>query len=113
MSGPCCAPSSVAGATFKRATACANFSAPRGTGDTIAYTEAQVQALARSCATMNDERRITLAQAVRCKQVTDQSFVAIDVARGAYGAGDLTKAQGQLELARTLLLEAERIVGAK
>lgn len=88
---------------------CANMMAPRNMGDSIAYMESQVQGVVRTCATLNDERRITLPQARQCKSVTDQAFAAVDLARTAFRAGDLTNAQAQLTLARSILIEAERI----
>ena len=91
--------------------ACVPMVAPRDTNDSLAYAEGQVQAIARTCARLNDERRISLESAVRCKAGTDQAFTAIDVGRGAFASGDVTKAQAQLELARALLIELERITG--
>lgn len=92
---------------------CATMVAPRDTNDALAYAEGQVQGIARACARLNDERRISLESAVRCQSGTNQAFTAIDVGRGAFAAGDLTKAQAQLELARTLLLELEKITGGQ
>lgn len=93
------------------AAACVHLVAPRNTADSLAYAEGQVQALARSCTTLNDERRITLEQAVRCRGASDQAFAAIDIGRTAARAGDITKADAQLQLVRGLLVELERITG--
>lgn len=92
---------------------CAPLAAPRNTSDSLAYAEGQVQALTRACTTLNDERRISLEQAVRCKAASDQAFTAIDVGRGALRAGDVSRAEGQLALARTILVELERITGGQ
>lgn len=92
--------------------ACTPLATPRNTTESLAYLEGQVQALTRTCTTLNDERRITLEQAVRCKTVTDQAYAAVDIGRGAARAGDLSRADAQLQIARTLLLEIERITGA-
>lgn len=93
--------------------ACVPLTAPRDTNDALAYAEGQVQGVVRACARLNDERRISLESAARCKTATDQAFAAIDIGRGAFAAGDITQAQAQLELARTLLLELEKITGGQ
>lgn len=93
--------------------ACVQMAAPRNVGDSLAYVESQVQGVVRSCTTLNNERRITLAQAVQCDGVTRQAFTAIDLGRGAAQAGDLTRAEAQLAVVRTLLVEAEKITGSR
>lgn len=93
--------------------ACVPLAAPRNVSDSLAYVESQVQGLVRTCTTLNNERRITLAQAVQCDGVTRQAFTAIDLGRGAAQAGDLTRAEAQLSVVRTLLIEAEKITGGR
>jgi len=89
--------------------ACVQMAAPRNVSESLAYVESQVQGVVKTCTTLNNERRITLAQAVQCDGVTRQAFTAIDLGRGAAQAGDLTRAEAQLAVVRSLLIEAERI----
>lgn len=93
--------------------ACVQMAAPRNVSDSLAYVESQVQGLVKTCTTLNNERRITLAQAVQCDGVTRQAFTAIDLGRGAAQAGDLTRAEAQLSVVRALLVEAEKITGSR
>ena len=89
--------------------ACVQMTAPRSVGESLAYVESQVQGVVRTCTTLNNERRITLAQAVQCDGVTRQAFTAIDLGRGAAQAGDMTRAEAQLAVVRSLLVEAEKL----
>jgi hypothetical protein len=89
--------------------ACVQMTAPRNVSESLAYVESQVQGVVRTCTTLNNERRITLAQAVQCDGVTRQAFTAIDLGRGAAQAGDMTRAEAQLSVVRSLLIEAEKI----
>jgi hypothetical protein len=91
--------------------ACFPIAQPRSVADSLVYVEGQTQAVVRTCTRLSDERRITVQQAIGCKTAAEQSFFAIDVGRGAAKAGDLTKAQAQLDVARTLLIELEKLTG--
>lgn len=93
--------------------ACASLARPRDVADSLAYAEAQAQAVVRTCARLNDEQRIALEQARRCDAVTRQAFVAIDAGRAAIVAGDVGGAAGRLDATRALLKTIEDIVGAK
>lgn len=91
--------------------ACTPLAKPATVAQSLAYVEGQVQAAVRTCARLNDERRITIEQATRCQAVTSQAFAAVDVGMGAVKSGNSTRAESQLAAVRILLLEAERIAG--
>ena len=91
--------------------ACTPLAKPATVAQSLAYVEGQVQAAVRTCARLNDERRIALEQATRCQAVTSQAFAAVDVGMGAARGGDSARAESQLAAVRILLIEAERIAG--
>jgi hypothetical protein len=75
--------------------------------ESIAVVEVQAQAVVKTCATLTNERRITVPQAERCRAAAGQAFAAIDLARSATKTGDAGAASAQLAAARAILIEIE------
>jgi hypothetical protein len=96
-------------------TACAPLGlAPASTfEERLAYAVSQ-NAAVRSAASVSLERNeIGLEDAQRVLKITDEVRTALDAARLASGAGDVSTAEGRLQLATAILVELQNYLRSR
>lgn len=93
--------------------ACVSMETPKSMNERIAYGYASVAAARNTAASMLDRGRITVEDAKKAQALADQSRAALDIARGASIKGDMKTAQGQLDLALTVLTSLETFLKAQ
>lgn len=87
--------------------ACVAMEAPRSFNERLAYGYASVAASADTAASMVERGRLTKEQGKQALSLVDQATAALDLSRAAYSKGDISTAQGQLDLALTVLTRLE------
>jgi hypothetical protein len=93
--------------------ACVSMEAPKSFNERLAYGYAGVSASRATAAAMLDRGRISVAEAREAQALADQSRTALDLARGTYSSGDIKTAEGQLQLALTVLTSLEGYLKSK
>jgi ABC-type branched-subunit amino acid transport system ATPase component len=93
--------------------ACAAIEAPKSFNDRLAYGYASVAASRNTAASMLERGRITKDEAKQVQALADQSRAGLDIARGMAGKGDIKGAEGQLQLALTVLTQVEAYLKGK
>lgn len=93
--------------------ACASIEAPKTFNERLAYGYASVAASRNTAASMLERGRISVEDARSAQSLADQARSALDLARGAYGKGDVSTAQGQLDLALNVLTSLETYLKAR
>jgi hypothetical protein len=92
---------------------CVSLEAPKSFNERLAYGYAGVSASRSTATAMLERGRITVEEARNAQALADQSRAALDLARGAAGQGDMTTADGQLQLALTVLTSLETYLKGK
>ena len=87
--------------------ACVAMEAPRTFNERLAYAYASVAASADTAASMVERGRLTKEQGKQALSLVDQATAALDLSRAASGRGDISTAEGQLQLALTVLTRLE------
>lgn len=93
--------------------ACVSMEAPKTFNDRLAYGYASVAASRNTAAAMLERGRISKSQAVQVQALADQARTGLDLARGTQAKGDTQTAQGQLELALSVLTRLEAYLNAQ
>ena len=93
--------------------ACVAMEAPKSFNDKLAYGYASVAASRNTAASLLERGRITKAQAVQVQALADQARTGLDLARGTAAKGDAKTADGQLELALSVLTRLEAYLQAQ
>jgi len=86
---------------------CANFAAPRGLDDRLAYAYATHTAVLQAAATSVEMGDLSPDQGEEILELADRSRRLLDAARFALNAGDPRTAEGQLDLALGILTELQ------
>lgn len=89
--------------------ACAQLGlAPASTfEERLAYAVSQNAAVRQTAAVSLENGEISLEDAQRVLKLTDQVREGLDAARFAAGAGDVSTAEGRLQLATSILIELQ------
>jgi hypothetical protein len=93
--------------------ACVSLEAPKSFNERLAYGYASVSASRATATAMLERGRISVEEARNAQALADQSRAALDIARGTYGSGDVSTAEGQLQLALTVLTSLETFLKEK
>lgn len=90
-------------------TACAQLGlAPASSFDQrLAYAVSQNAAVRNAAAVSLERQEIALEDAQRVLKITDEVRTALDAAKFAAGAGDVSTAEGRLQLATAILIELQ------
>lgn len=90
-------------------TACASLGlAPASSfEERLAYAVSQNAAVRNAAAVSLEHNEIALEDAQRVLKITDEVRTALDAARLAAGAGDVSTAEGRLQLATAILIELQ------
>lgn len=90
-------------------TACASLGlAPASSfEERLAYAVSQNAAVRQTAAVSVERQEITVDDARRVLKITDEVRTALDAARLAAGAGDVSTAEGRLQLATSILIELQ------
>lgn len=73
----------------------------------IAYAVSQNAAVREAAAVSVERNEITVDDAKRVLKITDEVRTALDAARLAAGAGDVSTAEGRLQLATSILVNLQ------
>lgn len=95
--------------------ACAQLGlAPASTfEERLAYAVSQNAAVRQTAAVSLENGEIALDDAQRVLKLTDQVREGLDAARFAAGAGDVSTAEGRLQLATSILVELQSYLRSK
>jgi hypothetical protein len=90
-------------------TACASLGlAPASTfEERLAYAVSQNAAVRNTAAVSLERNELSLEDAQRVLKITDEVRTALDAARLAAGAGDVSTAEGRLQLATSILVNLQ------
>lgn len=90
-------------------TACASLGlAPASSfEERLAYAVSQNAAVRNTAAVSLERNEIALEDAQRVLKITDEIRTALDAARLAAGAGDVSTAEGRLQLATSILINVQ------
>lgn len=90
-------------------TACASLGlAPASTfEERLAYAVSQNAAVRETAAVSLERNELALEDARRVLKITDEVRTALDAARLAAGAGDVSTAEGRLQLATSILVNLQ------
>lgn len=93
-------------------TACAQLGlAPASTfEERLAYAVSQNAAVRNAAAVSLERNEIALEDAQRVLKITDEVRTALDAAKFASGAGDVSTAEGRLQLATAILIELQNFL---
>lgn len=96
-------------------TACASLGlAPASTfEERLAYAVSQNAAVRNAAAASLERNEIALEDAQRVLKITDEVRTALDAARLASGAGDVSTAEGRLQLATAILIELQNYLRSR
>ena len=94
-------------------TSCVSMEAPKSFNEKLAYAYAGVASTRSTAASMLERKRISVEEARQMQAGADKARAALDLARGAQISGDMTTAQGQLDLAMTVLTQLEAYLKAR
>lgn len=92
---------------------CVSLEAPKSFNEKLAYGYASVAASRATAASMLERKRITVEEAQKAQALANQSRTALDLAKGTYATGDVSTAQGQLDLALTVVTNLEAFLKGK
>lgn len=73
----------------------------------LAYAVSQNAAVRKTAAVSLERKEIALEDAQRVLKITDEIRTALDAARLAAGAGDVSTAEGRLQLATSILINVQ------
>jgi uncharacterized lipoprotein YajG len=93
--------------------ACVSMEKPTDFTDQLVYASKSIEAVADTASAMVERGRLTKEQGREALALIDQATAALDLARASQGKGDMTTAQGQLNLALTLLTQVEAYLKAQ
>lgn len=90
-------------------TACASLGlAPASSfEERLAYAVSQNAAVREAAAVSVERKEISIDDAQRVLKITDEVRTALDAARLAAGAGDVSTAEGRLQLATSILINLQ------
>jgi hypothetical protein len=90
-------------------TACASLGlAPASTfEERLAYAVSQNAAVREAAAVSVERKELSVDDAKRVLKITDEVRTALDAARLAAGAGDVSTAEGRLQLATSILVNLQ------
>lgn len=90
-------------------TACASIGlAPASSfEERLAYAVSQNAAVRNAAAVSRENQELALEDAQRVLKITDEVRTALDAARLAAGAGDVSTAEGRLQLATSILVNLQ------
>ena len=96
-------------------TACASLGlAPASSfEERLAYAVSQNAAVRNTAAVSLERNEIALEDAQRVLKITDEVRTALDAARLAAGAGDVSTAEGRLQLATSILIELQNYLRSR
>ena len=83
--------------------ACSAIPAPKSFDQSLAYAYGTHTAIMTSAANALDTKLITVEDAEEVLKISDQARVVLDMAKATYVAGDVTTAEGQLQMAIGIL----------
>jgi enamine deaminase RidA (YjgF/YER057c/UK114 family) len=86
---------------------CVSMEKPTSFTDQLVYASKSIEAVAETASAMVERGRLTKEQGREALALIDQAVASLDLARASQGKGDITTAQGQLNLALTLLTQVE------
>jgi hypothetical protein len=87
--------------------ACAAIEAPKTFNERLAYGYASVAASRNTAASMVERGRISQDEGKKVQALADQARAALELSKGLFDKGDLRGAEGQLQLALTVLTQLE------
>jgi hypothetical protein len=87
--------------------ACAAIEAPKTFNERLAYGYASVAASRNTAASMVERGRISKDEGKKVQALADQARAALELSKGLFDKGDLRGAEGQLQLALTVLTQLE------
>ena len=93
--------------------ACVAMEAPKTFNERLAYGYASVAAAADTASSMVERGRLTKEQGRQALSLVDQARTALDASGAFYAKGDIGTAQGQLELALSVLVQLESYLKAQ
>jgi hypothetical protein len=93
--------------------ACAAIEAPKTFNERLAYGYASVAASRNTAASMLERGRISKEEGKQVQALADQARASLDIAKGLAGKGDIKGAEGQLQLALTVLTQLEAYLKGK
>lgn len=79
----------------------------------LAYAVSQNAAVRNAAAVSLERNEIALEDAQRVLKITDEVRTALDAAKFAAGAGDVSTAEGRLQLATAILVELQNYLRAR
>lgn len=96
-------------------TACASLGlAPASSfEERLAYAVSQNAAVRNAAAVSLERQEIALEDAQRVLKITDEVRTALDAAKLASGAGDVSTAEGRLQLATAILIELQNYLRSR
>lgn len=96
-------------------TACASLGlAPASSfEERLAYAVSQNAAVRNAAAVSLEKNEIALSDAQRVLKITDEIRTTLDAAKLASGAGDVSTAEGRLQLATAILLELQNYLRSR
>jgi hypothetical protein len=96
-------------------TACASLGlAPASSfEERLAYAASQNAAVRNAAAVSLERNEIALEDAQRVLKITDEIRTALDAARLAAGAGDVSTAEGRLQLATSILINVQAFLRSR
>ena len=86
---------------------CVSLEAPKTFNDKLAYGYASLTASRSTATDLLQRQRIAKDEAVQIQALADQTRSGLDLARGTALKGDMVSAQGQLDLALSVLTQLE------
>jgi predicted negative regulator of RcsB-dependent stress response len=86
---------------------CQAIEAPKSFNERLAYGYASVAASRNTAASMVERGRITKDEGKKVQALADQARAALELSKGLFDKGDLRGAEGQLNLALTVLTQLE------
>jgi hypothetical protein len=93
--------------------ACTSLEAPKSFNERLAYGYASVAASRNTAASMLERGRISKVEGKQVQALADQARASLDIAKGLAGKGDTQGAEGQLQLALTVLTQLEAYLKGK
>ncbi len=85
------------------------YAKPKTLDQSLLYAQAQVLAAYNTLEDVVDRGKITKATALKRKATIDEADAAVKLGRVAFDAGDISTAQGKLNIVLALLLQLETL----
>lgn len=92
---------------------CTTLEAPKTFNERLAYGYVSVAAARNTTVGLLERKRISKPEAAQIQELANQSRAALDLARATYSSGDISTAQGQLDLAISVLGRLEAYLQEK